>query len=270
MKAPLPESGNRAVDGELASRLARLIRDQFGFVWRLLRRIGSTEAEAELAVLEVFAAAGERIGDIRPSSARSFLFSKALHVAARIRRERPEQVEGAVISDRAPALEDLDEQAQSRAILGALLEQMPLELRVVFVLHEIEQLPSEEIASIIGIPTSMVATRLAEAHDDFATHLESDSEMSQSLFIAAREEAVPLEARLRALRAAGVDELELEASAQSSPGSLPIRRSAPRSVLPRAATWLVLGLLAGFLIAWIGFAVHDAFVLEQYRANAGR
>ena len=157
MPEPLTVTGARAVDGEHASRLARLIREQFGFVWRVVRRLGLTEPEADSAASEVFAAAGERIGDIRPSSARGFLFSKSLHVTSRIRRERGEQ--SAVISDRAPALEDLDESAQAREILSALLEQMPLELRVVFVLHEIEALAQAEIADIVGIPLAITAQR---------------------------------------------------------------------------------------------------------------
>src|SRR5947207_11632070 len=104
--SPLTETGAPAVDADPRARLGRLIRTQFGFVWRLLRRIGLTEAEVDSAVREVFAAATQRIGDIRSGNERAFLFSTALHVAARVRRNRGEQ---AAISDRAPTLEDLDE-----------------------------------------------------------------------------------------------------------------------------------------------------------------
>jgi len=260
--SPLTETGVDAVDADPSTRLGRLVRKQFGFVWRLLRRIGLTETEADSAGREVFAAAAQRIGDIRPGNERAFLFSTVLHVAARVRRNRGEQ---AAISDRAPILEDLDEAGQAREILGALLEQMPLELRVVFVLREIEQLPSSEIADIIGIPLGTVTTRLTDAQEDFATHLESGSELSLSLITAARDERAPAGALARALQAAGVKltaadrESEMTTSAPPRPSS--DRASAAvrgRSPLMLAASWLALGWVVGLVIASAVWALRDA------------
>jgi len=239
-----------------------VIRAQFGFVWRLLRRIGLTESETDSAVREVFAAAAQRIGDIRSGSERAFLFSTVLHVAARVRRNRGEQK---AISDRAPALEDLDEAGQAREILGALLEQMPLELRVVFVLHEIEQLPSTEIADIIGIPLGTVTTRLEDAQEDFATHLESESEMSLSLIAAAREERAADGALLRALEAARV-KVTAEDRRAGSPDSSALRANSDRVARPSrgrspfmlAASWLALGWILGLVLASAVWALRDA------------
>ena len=268
MAQPLTETGERAVDGEHAPRLARLIHEQFAFVWRLLRRIGITEVETDSAVQEVFDAAAQRIGDIRAGSERSFLFSTALHVASRVRRARAEPV--AVISDRAPALEDLDEQAQAREMLTALLEQMPLELRVVFVLHQIEGLPSGEIAGVVGIPLDTVAARLNEAQEDFATHLELESELAVSLLAAAREEHPPNSARRRALSAAGVADVALpsapEADALSAPGVGSARPgAAPRSPFALAGKWLAYGFVVGLVLGSAAYGIsrvatppHDA------------
>ena len=259
---PLTESTPRAVDGEHAARLARLIRKQFAFVWRLLRRIGITESEADAAAQEVFAAAGQRIGDIRPGSERSFLLSTTLHVAARTRRNREEQA--APLGDNAMALEDLDEQQQAREVLGALLEQMPLELRLVFVLHEIEQLTDAEIADVVGIPASTVHTRLNEAQEDFATHLESDSDYSLALIAAARAEQAPTDAVPRALRAAGirVTAAEAELVASGSPAARSSRSSraaaGARSPFTLAAKWLVLGWIAGLVVGSVVYALRDA------------
>ncbi|HYP74576.1 MAG TPA: sigma-70 family RNA polymerase sigma factor [Polyangiaceae bacterium] len=262
MASPLTETGAGAVDGDPGNRLGPLIRAQFGFVWRLSRRIGLSESEAESALREVFAAAAQRIGDIRPDSERAFLFSTTLHVAARARRTRGEH---AAVGDAAPALEDLDEPGQAREILGALLEQMPLELRVVFILSEIEQLPSSEISEVIGIPPATVSTRLAEAREDFATHLESESKSSMSLIAAARDERAPPAALTSALRAAGVAitaaDRESEASARSAPGALSLR--APRAAGSRsawmlAASWLALGWLIGLVVVSAVWALSDA------------
>ena len=262
MAEPLTETPLRAVpsEREKQSRLARLIRKQFSFVWRLLRRIGITESEADLAAQEVFVAAAQRIGDVRPGSERSFLFSTTLHVAARIRKNRAEQV---LLSDSAVALEDLDEQQQAREVLGALLEQMPLELRVVFVLHEVEQLENAEIAEIVGVPPGMVETRLTDARDDFATHLESDSDYSLALIAAAREEQPPAEAIARALQAAGlapaVVAADTEAAALSSPGARSARPAATaRSPFTLAAKWLVFGWIAGLVVGSLVYAFSEA------------
>lgn len=259
---PLTETESDAVNGDPNARLGRLIRKQFGFVWRLSRRIGLTEHEVDSAVREVFEAAAKRIGDIRPGNERAFLFSTTLHVAARVRRNRDEQ---AVISDHAPALEDLDPAGQAREILGALLEQMPLELRVVFVLHEIEQFASIEIAEIIGIPLATVTTRLAEAQEDFATHLETESELSLSLIAAAREERAPAAALVRALAAAGLKatpaESDSEAEALSAPGvedTYVVPVPARRSPFTLGATWLVLGWLLGLIVVSAVWALSDA------------
>ena len=256
---PLIETGAGAVDGERAARLARLIRAQFGFVWRLLRRIGVTEAEAPAAVRDVFAAAAQRIGDIRSDSERSFLFGTTLHVAARVRRERTDQE---AISDGAPALEDLDEQAQAREILGALLEQMPLELRVVYVLHEIEQLTTAEIAKVVGIPIGTVDTRLVEAQEDFATHLESDSDLSLSLIAAAREEQPPADALSRALEAVGVATVtaapDPPAGAVSSPSVSSVRPGSPqRSLFTLAAKWIAVGWIVGLVLGSAVYALSE-------------
>jgi RNA polymerase sigma-70 factor, ECF subfamily len=259
---PLTETTLRAVDceRERAARLARLIRKQFGFVWRLLRRMGITENEADAAVQEVFVAASQRIGDIRPGSERSFLFSTTLHVATRTRKNREEQT---ALSDNALALEELDEQQQAREVLGALLEQMPLELRVVFVLREIEQLEVAEIADVAGIPESIVGTRLSDALEDFATHLESDSDYSLALLAAARDEQAPPDAISRALKAAGLSpavvEADAEAAAVSSAGARSARPAASaRSPFVLAAQWLVLGWLAGLVVGAVLYALNDA------------
>ncbi len=262
MASPLTETGAGAAFGDRSARLGRLIRKQFGFVWRLSRRIGLTEHEVDSAVREVFAAAAQRIGDIRPGNERAFLFSTTLHVAARVRRNRGEQ---AAISDRAPALEDLDEAGQAREILGALLEQMPLELRVVFVLREIEQFAPSEIAEIVGIPLSTVSTRLTEAQEDFATHLESESELSISLLAAARAERAPAAALVRALEAVGVKVSPADrgsaAGSSGAPGvdsTRPVSATPQRSRFALGATWLVVGWVVGLVVVSVVWALSDA------------
>jgi RNA polymerase sigma-70 factor, ECF subfamily len=269
--SPLTETGAGAVDADPSTRLGHSIRKNFSFVWRLSRRIGLTESEADSALEEVFRAAAQRIGDIRPESERAFLFGTVLHVAARIRRNRGER---AAISERAPALEELDEAGQAREILGALLEQMPLELRVVFVLREVEQLSSSEIADVIGIPLGTVTTRLAEAQEDFATHLESESELSLSLIAAARDEHPPPSALARVLEASGLAVTTADRGSRA-PSSAPRSDSAhavvkdrSRSAFMLAASWLAVGWLVGVVLVSAIWALSDAATTTSSPASS--
>ncbi|HTA94333.1 MAG TPA: sigma-70 family RNA polymerase sigma factor [Polyangiaceae bacterium] len=176
-KALAQTDAERAVPAERAARLARLVQEQFGFVWRLLRRIGVPESDADDAAQQVFIAASQRIDDIRPGSERAFLFSTALHVGSRARRGRARKREELGVEldeelDPAPSLEELLDRRRARALLDGILEEMPLEFRVVFVLYEIEQLTSAEIAAVVGVPTGTVASRLRRAREDFAARVE--------------------------------------------------------------------------------------------------
>jgi len=157
-------------------RLARLIEEQFGFVWRLLRRIGVPESDADDAAQQVFISVSQRIDDIRSGSERAFLFSTALHVGSRARRGRARQREDFGVDldeqpDSTPSPEDLVDRRRARELLDSLLEEMPLELRVVFVLYEIEQLTSVEIADVVGTPLGTVASRLRRAREDFTARV---------------------------------------------------------------------------------------------------
>jgi RNA polymerase sigma-70 factor (ECF subfamily) len=167
-------------DAKLAAstqpRLVQLIQEHFGFVWRLLRRIGVPESDADDAAQQVFIAAAQRLDDIRSGSERAFLFSTALHVGSRARRDRGRKREdlGVDFDEQpasAPSPEELVDRRRARELLDALLEEMPLELRVVFVLYEIEQLTSAEIAEVVGVPLGTVASRLRRAREDFTARV---------------------------------------------------------------------------------------------------
>ena len=165
-----------AASAEQQARLARLVTEQFNFVWRLLRRIGVSAADADDAAQQVFIVASRRLPDIRVGSERAFLFSTALNVGWHARRSRARKREdfGTDLDERAdlePSPEDLVDRRRARALLDAMLEEMPIELRVVFVLYEVEQLTSVEIAELIDVPVGTVASRLRRAREDFAARV---------------------------------------------------------------------------------------------------
>jgi RNA polymerase sigma-70 factor, ECF subfamily len=163
---PHSESGVRGAVSEL-------VRREFRFVWRLLRRLGLAESDADDAAQQVFLIAERRFGDIRPGRERSFLYTTALHVASKARRgvERRREDLGPEVEpepDQGPSLEDLVDRRRARELLDSLLDRLPLDLRAVFVLHEIDELSTAEIAEVVGVPVGTAASRLRRARELFA------------------------------------------------------------------------------------------------------
>ncbi len=57
--------------GASAERIAGLVRDNYAFVWRLLRRLGLREGDADDAAQQVFLAASGRFSAIEPARGRA-------------------------------------------------------------------------------------------------------------------------------------------------------------------------------------------------------
>jgi RNA polymerase sigma-70 factor (ECF subfamily) len=52
-------------------------------------------------------------------------------------------------------------------VLAEILDGMPLELRTVFILFELEQMTKTEISNVVGIPEGTVVSRLRRAREVF-------------------------------------------------------------------------------------------------------
>jgi RNA polymerase sigma-70 factor (ECF subfamily) len=167
----LPAAANAP---ELGVTVSRWIEAHGPSVHRTMRRLGVPESHLEDALQIVFLTAVRRFADIEPGSERAFLFRVAVHTAAHVRRglarrrEDPSDVLDETSSP-VPSPEDSLEGRRMRAILDGLLDALPEDLRVPFVLHEIEGLASPAIAEVLGIPTGTVASRLRRARERFAT-----------------------------------------------------------------------------------------------------
>jgi RNA polymerase sigma-70 factor (ECF subfamily) len=70
-------------------------------------------------------------------------------------------------ADPAPGAEELVDRARARAELEAILDRMPLDLRAVFVLFELEQMTMAEIAATLDLPPGTVASRLRRGRESF-------------------------------------------------------------------------------------------------------
>jgi RNA polymerase sigma-70 factor (ECF subfamily) len=149
-----------------------MVDEHYDSVWRTVRFLGMSDANAEDIAQQVFCIAARKVDGIAPGAELSFLLSTAWRVASEARRtarRRPATSDGDVdeLEDTLPSPEQLLDMKRARAVLQSVLDAMPIELRIVFVLFEVEELTSPEIASATGLRLGTVASRLRRARAEF-------------------------------------------------------------------------------------------------------
>ena len=61
-------------------RLEQLVRAEFPYIWRLCRRLGLPEGDADDAAQQVFLATSRRLADVPSQRERSFLYGVTVNV----------------------------------------------------------------------------------------------------------------------------------------------------------------------------------------------
>ncbi len=158
-------------DASPTERFERLVRTHYTFVWRTSRRLGVRPADLDDAIQEVFLVAARNLDSILHE--RAYLFRVCVFVASQSRRTArrrreihdDEHLESAL--DRTANPEERVQANEARQTLQAVLDAMPEELRVVFVLHELERFTMSEIADTMSLPAGTVASRLRRAREVF-------------------------------------------------------------------------------------------------------
>jgi len=166
-----------SLGSEREQQLRALVNEHFDFIWRLLRRMGLTPADADDAAQQVFMAATQKSERITQGSERTYLYGIALRVAANLRRKlarRREEAEPLAheVIDLGAQPEHAANLGEACALLDELLRALPEELGRVLVLAQIEQLEVSEIAAAEGIPVGTAASRLRRARAFFREQLE--------------------------------------------------------------------------------------------------
>lgn len=173
--------GSRAPERGLEDSIRVLVEQHFDFIWRLFRRFGLSESDADDTAQQVFIVAARHVAKIEQGRERTFLYGTALRTLAnhrraeRRRREKPDDTVGEVASDAARP-DDLVETQRARRKLDELLGAMPERLRRVLVLAELEQASVPEIAALEGIPVGTAASRLRKARSVFRELLSARGE----------------------------------------------------------------------------------------------
>jgi RNA polymerase sigma-70 factor (ECF subfamily) len=122
----------------------------------------------------VFWVAARRAGDIQAGSEHSFLYGVALRVAAQeSKKQRASEPLADLealpkIVDLGPSPEEQLAARQARELLDDVLDGLPAELRVVFVLFELEGLEVREIAALQQVPVGTASSRLRRAREEFS------------------------------------------------------------------------------------------------------
>jgi RNA polymerase sigma-70 factor, ECF subfamily len=154
--------------------LRAVFQAHYASVWRLLRRLGVRHGHLDDAAQEVFWVAARRFEDIEPGREHAFLYGVALRIAGQeLKKQKaadPIADLEAVprVADARPSPEEQLEQRQARELLDSVLDAMPPELRVIFVLFELEGLEVQQIAALQAIPLGTASSRLRRAREEFS------------------------------------------------------------------------------------------------------
>jgi RNA polymerase sigma-70 factor (ECF subfamily) len=161
-------------DSDRHARLRVVFHRDFDYVWNSLRRLGVHTRDREDLVQEVFVRVYRHLDEYdwsRPS--RPWLFAFAFRCASDWRRSAWQRVEPMADYPEpeasAPGADEALARKQDRAMVERALQQVPLERRGVFILHEIEDCAMQQIADLLGIPLFTAYSRLRVARKEFAT-----------------------------------------------------------------------------------------------------
>jgi RNA polymerase sigma-70 factor, ECF subfamily len=148
------------------------------FVWRTLAGHGVAAADVEDATQEVFLVAHRRMDDWdhQRASARTWLYSIAVRVAANHRRSRRNVEPGQPQDEPAFHTDPVASVDRQRLLarVGRVLAAMERDRREVFVLFELEDFSMKEVAEAVGCPLQTAYARLYAARRDLSGALGSE------------------------------------------------------------------------------------------------
>src|SRR4051795_7164375 len=149
------------------ARLGRMFVAHHAMVWRTMRRRGLSPDAAADVTQQTFLVAAERLRDINADSERAFLVGTALRVAFSWGRKTVRWQLDEDMDRREGAARDVLDEQTAIQLCDLALSKVDPELAEIFVLFELEELTSPEIAALLEIPLGTVASRLRRAREQF-------------------------------------------------------------------------------------------------------
>jgi RNA polymerase sigma-70 factor, ECF subfamily len=150
-----------------AISVADVFREHGAFVLRLLRRLGVPNADLDDLTQDVFMIVHRALGRYEErNQMRAWLYRICVREASRHRRSRPPTtvIDLDLLTDATgQGPEEAMQASQARADFDRLLSVLDEDRRAVFVLYEVEELPMEEVATVVGCPVATAYSRLRSA-----------------------------------------------------------------------------------------------------------
>jgi len=162
-----------------------LFREFGGFAWRVLRRLGVREDDADDVLQEVFLIVHRKLpGFEGRSSVRTWLYGICIRIASDYRQRTRARTEASSDLAMEAAIdagqEDHVAVVQARAVLDSILDRLDDTRRAVFVLYEIEGLPMSEVAAALDCPLQTAYSRLHSARREVEAAVERLQEQGRS------------------------------------------------------------------------------------------
>jgi RNA polymerase sigma factor (sigma-70 family) len=154
------------------ARCASAFQEQYRYVHRTLLKVGVRRRDSEDLAQDVFLVMWRRWADFdddRPL--RPWLTGIALKVAADHQRKRStsetpqERIE---LQDVRPHADDQLASESSRQLVMRALAQVPPKHRALLVMHELDDVPVDQLAKTLGVPKHTIYSRLRRARVLFA------------------------------------------------------------------------------------------------------
>ena len=143
----------------------RLYHLYAGFVYNVALRILRNEKDSEEVVQEVFLILYRKIkGFLRKSSLRTFIYRIAVNQAINLYRKRSRQTKYSPVF---LTSQHKETDSEYKELAETVLNQLPVEHRLILTLREIEGLSYEEISKVLRVPIGTVKSRLRRARDGF-------------------------------------------------------------------------------------------------------
>jgi len=136
---------------------------ELDYLHRTLRRLGTPPLEVEDLAQEVFVALHRAWSGYDPGRPfRPYLFGIIFRVAAahHRKRKRDATVELVEVGDPGPGPYDALQSKQARGLVLAALERVPLLRRAVLIMHDIDEVPVDEMTVALGLPRFTIYSRL--------------------------------------------------------------------------------------------------------------
>lgn len=167
----------RAVAAGNPAAAAALWNEYGGLVYRIAERAMVSPHDAEDVTQDVFLALFKKIGGLRdPGALRSFVVSVTIRVVKwRLRGRRFRQWMAPTRDGQLPELSSRGvdpDQALSR--FYALLDRLPVEDRMAFVLRDVDGMPLDEVALAMGLSLATVKRRLRRAETKLSSLMEAE------------------------------------------------------------------------------------------------